>query len=64
MSYGARPGLGDVKLSEGVLDEGLRSPSDPVGPGGNCPPAMRQSGGLGRERQGQFRLQPLGDAPA
>lgn len=46
MSYGARPGLGDVKLSEGVLDEGLRSPSDPVGPGGNCPSAMRQSGGL------------------
>lgn len=55
MSRGTRSGLGDVKVLEGVLDEGLSSPSDAEGSGGDC---------LGRERQGQFRLQPLGGAHA
>lgn len=66
MSRGARSGLGDVKsFPEDVLDQGLGSPSDAVRPGGNCLPAMRQDrGDLGSERQGHFKLQPLGDAPA
>lgn len=61
----AKETIGRCQSFRGRPRRRLRSPSDSVGPGGSCLRAMTQSGwGPGKERRAQFRLQPLGGAPA